>query len=190
MGMSSDKALDKLGPKSRMFVLEFMKDMMHTKAAVRCGLSASAGASFMQDLDVLNAIGEQVENRKVRTLIDADWVLMQLADMFNADMADIFNPGTNTVRPVHEWPAVWRKMATSIKVVEKWDREGGKEGEVVDVKLLDRMRALENIGRHTDVRAYTDRVEVATDQQLMDQLIKGRKRARDRNTHSDTPSFI
>ena len=188
--MSQYPALDKLGPQARMFVMEYIKDFKHTCAAERVTGTAGHGKEFMADTLVLDAVAEQVDARNQRTEIDADWVLTQLGQMFNADVADIFDPATNTIRPIHEWPEIWRKMSTGVTVRELKE-QGQKIGEVVNVKLLDRLKAIELIGKHTDVRAFTERVEIATDQQLMDQLLSARKRARERNKPADdVPSFL
>ena len=78
------------------------------------------------------------------------------------------------------------------KLLKDYQEQGVKIGEAVNVKLLDRLKAIEMIGKHTDVSAFTERVEIATDQQLMDQLLNARKRARKRNAPSDdsVPSFL
>lgn len=177
-----NERLNELSPQKRMFVLELLKNNFRIGAtAVSLGLSASVGSSFFSEPDVQAAIEEQMQYRVDRTQVDADWVLLQLAKMFDADLADIFVPGSNDLRPIHEWPEIWRKMTTSVKIDDKFSKDAGAFS-VKDVKILDRLKALEMIGKHTDVRAFTERIEVATDQDLTDRLIAGRKRARERNS--------
>jgi phage terminase small subunit len=176
-----NERLNELSPQKRMFVLEYLKCFKPSVASTKIGLAPSTGSAYLADLDVQDAIAEQMEQRISRTQVDADWVLLQLAKMFDADLADIFVPGSNDLRPIHEWPEIWRKMTTSVKIDDKFSKDAGAFS-VKDVKILDRLKALEMIGKHTDVRAFTERIEVATDQDLTDRLIAGRKRARERNS--------
>ena len=187
-----NEKLNRLTPHKRAFVLEYLKDFKSSKAAERSGINASVGSSLLKETDVHEAIEEQMAMRVDRMQIDADWVLQQLGEMFTADMADIFHPGTNDLRPIHEWPLVWRRMTTGVKVDDKNTRDGTYT--VKDVKILDRLRALEMIGKHTSVRAFQDQIKVTTDQELTERLMAGRKRARKRaRQHSeddDTPNFM
>jgi phage terminase small subunit len=181
--------LNQLSPSKRMFVLEYLKDFKPGKAAERVGLAASTGSGYLADVDIQEAVAEQMEQRAERTQIDADWVLIQLDKMFNADMADIFVPGSNDLKPIHEWPEVWRKMATAVKIDSR--RDGEDLYHVKDVKILDRLKTLDMIGKHTNVKAFMDRIEVTTDQDLTNRLMAGRKRARDRNIKQiDTSDFM
>jgi len=176
--------LNILAPQKRMFVLEYMKHNFNVSAASKSiRIGTSTGSGYLGELDVQEAIAEQMAARVERTQIDADWVLLQLDKMFNADVADIFTPGTNDLKPVHEWPETWRKMTTSIKIDDRYDKGQDKAYQVKDIKILDRLKTLNMIGKHTDVRAFTERIEITTDQDLTDRLMAGRKRANKRNTN-------
>lgn len=191
--MSATPYTDKLSPQQRMFVMEYLRDTMSGPAAERMGLSRSQGYKLMGQPEVLAALDEQTKLRSERVGYDADWVLQQLGDMFNADLADIVYPGTNTLRPIHEWPPVWRKMTTSVKISAMYEGRGDERqqiGELQDVKIMDRLKALEMIGKHTDVKAFTERHEVITSQALVDELSRARKRAAQRNNPTAAPSFL
>lgn len=192
--MSNTPHTDKLDSQHRMFVMEYLRDFSHTKAGKRVSMSDNAARKAMGNPDVLAAIEEQAEARRERVKVDSDWVLAKLGHMFDADIADLFEHGTNRLRPVHQWPEIWRKSVQSVKVREIWSGRGDEReqiGEVVDAKLIDKLKAIELIGKHTDVKAFTERLEVATDAQLTDQLVKARKRAAARNGGDSTPpSFL
>ncbi len=185
--------LNDLSPQKRMWVLEYLKDFKQCKAAERIGLSGSVGSTWLGLPEVQEAISEQMEERVERTQIDADWVLEELAKMFSADLADIFKPGTDTLRPIHEWPSVWRKMCSGIKVNEMFSGSGDDRaliGYVKDIKIIDRLKSLDMIGKHTNVKAFTERLEVTSDQDLIERLNAGRKRARQINKEDDDLSFM
>ncbi|MCK5640934.1 MAG: terminase small subunit [Gammaproteobacteria bacterium] len=183
-----NQALAELSTLHRIFVFEYIKDFVASRAAERAGLEKSQGSRLLGNLDIQRAITVVMHERHERLQVDSDWVLRQLADMFSADLADIFVPGTNTMRPVHEWPEVWRKMCSGVKVRAIYEVEDGMRdlvGYVQDVKVIDRLKALELIGKHTDIRAFTERIELTTDKELTAQLMRGRQRARVRAGHQD-----
>jgi phage terminase small subunit len=185
--------LNSLSPQKRMFVLEYLKTWKPRVAAEAVNLATMSGSRLLAEPDIQEAVAEQMERRIMETQIDADWVLIELSKMFQADLADLFVPGTNDLRPVHEWPEAWRKMATDVKVDNRWTGTGEDRVDYIvkDIKIMDRLKTLELIGKHTNVKAFMERHEVTTDQDLTDRLLAGRKRARERNTETDEPlSFL
>jgi hypothetical protein len=46
------------------------------------------------------------------------------------------------------------------------------------------------IGKHTNVKAFTERLEVTSDQDLVERLLAGRKRAHAKNKGDDDLSFM
>ena len=183
-----NQALVDLATVHRMFVFEYIKAFIGARAAERVGITPQQGRALLGREDVQRGIAAAMHERQERVLVDSDWVLRQLADMFTADLADIFEPGTNSMRPVHEWPEVWRKMCSGIKVKAVYEVEDGFRdlvGYVQDIKVIDRLKALELIGKHTDIRAFTERIELTTDKELTAQLMRGRQRARVRAGHQN-----
>ena len=167
----------RLAAPERMFGFEYLKDFSHVKAAKRCGLRTNQGLEYIRRLDILEAVEAEADERIERVKIDADWVLEQLGAIFEADLADIYVPGTLTLKSIHDWPPAWRKMIGGIEVRESRNLEAGEmSARVVKVKIMDRLKALELIGKHTDIKAFTERVEHTTDLQLTEQLHRGRER--------------
>ncbi len=175
------EALDNLTPHKRMFVLQYLTCFKPGVAALAIGLAPSTGSTYLVDNDVQVAIAEQMEDRMERVKVDADWVLTRLTEMFEADAADIVYPGTETLRPIHEWPEIWRKMTTAIETKELYDNMGELKGYIKKMKTVDKLKAIELIGKHIDVGAFTEKLQISTDKDLIEQLNKGRKRAQQRN---------
>lgn len=153
-----------LTPKQAAFVAEYLKDLNATQAAVRAGYSAKTaewiGPQLLGKSHVSEAIAAALAARAQRTQIDADHVLRRLAEQDAADLADILNDD-GTIKPVREWPAVWRRgLVAGVEVVSIGNATVGV-GEVVKLKLADRMKNLELLGRHTAVGAWRDKVELA-----------------------------
>ena len=118
--------------------------------------------------------------RSERTQVDADWVLRRLRDEAEADLADLYDKN-NSLRPVSEWPEIWRSG-----LVASVESSIAQDGTRVDkVRLSDRIKRTELIGKHMDVKAFVERKEMTgkdggaisfedvsqmTDEQLEDRL--------------------
>ena len=154
-------------PKQQRFVEEYLIDLNATQAAIRAGYSARTaneqGARLLAQVSVRSQIEAAQKERSERTKIDADWVLTQLAAEKTADLADLFDDAGN-LRPIKEWPDVWRRgPVVGIEAFEEYDGRGEDRravGMVRKVKIADRTKHLELIGRHVNVAAFKDRVEV------------------------------
>lgn len=152
-----------LTPKQRAFVDEYLIDLNATKAAIRAGFSAKTagqkGHEFTtQHVGVMAAIASAQSQRAERTKIDADWVLMRLAAEAEADIADLY-ADDGSLLPVHEWPEIWRKGLVAGIDVEEIREEGVTVGTVRKLKLSDRIKRIELIGKHVNVQAFKDQVE-------------------------------
>lgn len=155
-----------LTPKQQRFVEEYLVDLNATQAAIRAGYSVRTaeqqGPRLLGNVGVASAIQAAKAERSRRTQIDADWVLRQLAAEKAADLADLFDEH-GRMKPVAEWPEVFRRgVVVGVESFEEYagrgqDRE--KIGMVRKVKLVDRTRHLELIGKHVDVQAWREKVE-------------------------------
>ena len=150
-------------PKQERFIQEYLKDLNGTQAAIRAGYSAKTAneqaARLLANASVKAAVTEALESRSERTKIDADWVLTRLADEATADVRDLY--GENGVlKPVADWPLIWRQGLVSGLDVDETMVAGEKLGRVTKVKLSDRIKRLELIGKHVNVQAFADRKEI------------------------------
>lgn len=156
-----------LTAKQQRFVAEYLLDLNQTQAAIRAGYSEktaySVGHENLKKPEVQAAIQEAMKARSERTQIDADWVLKRLARDATADLADLYTEN-GTLKPVHEWPIAWRTgLVAGIETVQERDGEDA-EGKPVyatvrKVKLLDRTKLVELIGKHVEVGAFKEKVE-------------------------------
>ncbi len=155
-----------LTPKQARFVEEYLKDLNATQAAIRAGYEPNSadvtGCRLLGNAKVASSIASAQAARSKRTQIDADWVLRRLAEEVEADLADLYTEDMR-LKPVQEWPKVWRKgLVSGLKVAEMWEGSGETRrvvGEMREVKLSDRIKRLELIGKHVAVQAFKDRVE-------------------------------
>ncbi len=155
-------------PKQQRFVEEYLIDLNATQAATRAGYSAKTaneqGARLIANVSVRSAIEKAKAARSERTQVDADWVLRTLVDEKTADLADLYDDDDNLL-PVKQWPMVFRTgLVVGVETVQERagaDADGASQFAVVrKVKLLDRNKTTELIGRHVVVGAFKDRIEI------------------------------
>lgn len=144
------------------FIDEYLLDLNATQAAIRAGFSARtanrAGPRLLADERIAAAISAAQQARSERTKIDSDWVLARLAAEADADLADLYDE-EGGLRPVHEWPEVWRKGLVAGIDVEEIKAEGVVVGVVRKIKISDRIKRIELIGKHVNVQAFREQVE-------------------------------
>lgn len=149
----------RLTDKMARFALEYIVDLCATEAAIRAGYSPTTakwqGVKLKANPLVAEEIARLMEERADRTKIDADWVLKRLAEEAEADVMDIYNDDM-TLKPLKDWPKIWRQgLVAGIDVEEIADT-----ARVVKVKMSDRIKRLELIGKHIAVGAFRDKVSV------------------------------
>lgn len=171
-------ALDELEEQQQLFVLELMRDLNQTKAAIRAGyseVSAATQASRLLTNDKVKAAFNELKAIRNEQLgVDAGYVLKRLMDIDALDIADLLKDD-GSIKPVNEWSMEWRQNISSFEIAD--DSQGGS---VVKLKFPDKVKNLELIGRHVDVAAWTSnqtidlnatvKAEVATLSDLMDDL--------------------
>ncbi|MDY7525369.1 terminase small subunit [Sphingomonas sp. 10B4] len=145
--------------RQQLFVVEFMRDLNAGQAAIRAGYSTKYANHHACELvalpHVAAAIAEAMEARSKRTKINADWLLTRLAQEVEADIADLYDEA-GRVKAVKDWPIIWRTGLVAGLDVES---VGGGAGTIVKMKLSDRVKRLELIGKHIDVQAFKERVD-------------------------------
>ena len=161
------------------FAQEYFLDNNASQAIRRAGSKAKdlsvAGSNMLAIKKVKARIIELRAGRSERTQINADWLLSRLAEEAQADVADIYAADGN-LKPVHEWPKIWRQGLVAGITTSETSVDGVKMGEVVGVKISDRIRRLELIGKHINVNAFQDTVQHKGLDALADRLARASKR--------------
>ena len=153
-------------PKQQRFVEEYLVDLNAAAAARRAGYSVrTADAIGRENLGkptVAAAIAAAQQNRSERTQVDSDWVLKRLHRDATADIADLFDE-QGRMKPADQWPDAWRQgLVVGVESFEEYAFDDGVKrpiGMVRKLKLSERSKYVEMIGRHVDVAAFRDRVE-------------------------------
>ncbi|MEX6002045.1 terminase small subunit [Providencia vermicola] len=140
-------------------------------AGYATGSACKRASQLMKDQRVIDRIAQLMQQRNKRKKLDADSVLERLVNMLDADIADILT-NTGDIKPIKDWPAVWRKSVSAFEIAVIDEKVTVKK-----VKLLDKLRVLEMVGKHVDVNAFRERYQVDVTISLADKLAAARKRA-------------
>ncbi len=147
--------------KQQRFVAEYLIDLNATQAAIRAGYSKNSarqiGDENLSKPYIVAAVAKAKRERSVATKIDAEWVLRQAVELHRRCMQEI--------RPVRN-PKTGKQL---------YDDDGNA---LFSFNANGANRALEIIGKHVDIGAFKDRLEVSGELSLVERLQQGRKRVR------------
>ncbi|HIF5919778.1 TPA: terminase small subunit [Raoultella ornithinolytica] len=157
-----------------------------TQAAINAGFSTKTAAVkasvMMRDERIQKRIAELMEERNKRLRVSADYVLLRLVEMVQMDVSDILDDDGG-LKPVSQWPKVWRTSLSAMDINRI--RMAGKDGEddiestLQKVKWPDKVKLLELIGKHVDVMAFKERMEVNVNVTIADRMAAARRRLKD-----------
>lgn len=153
--------MQQLTPKQEMFCYEYLIDFNATQASIRAGYSA-ASASVIGSRNLANvAIGQRLqelmEERKARVEATSDYVLQRLLEIDRLDLADIVDDEGN-VLPIKDWSEEWRKSVAAIDISEVKTANAL----VKKIKMPDKLKNLELLGKHIGVSAFKERTELTS----------------------------
>lgn len=138
----------KLTAKQQRFVDEYLIDLNATQAAIRAGYSPQTaqeqGSQNLSKLMVSEAIDKALAARSRRTGITQDRVLRELAKVAFVNANNVIDPDSATVRADATEEDLACIQAVKVKTSES---EMGSSSER-EIKLYDKMRALEMLGKH------------------------------------------
>lgn len=153
-----------------------------SQAAIDAGFSPNTAAVkasvMMRDERIQKRIAELMEERNKRTRVSADYVLLRLVEIDQMDVIDILNDDMS-IKPVSEWPKVWRQYLTGFELADMFEGRGDEKelvGILKKIKWPDKVKNLELIGKHVDVMAFKERLEVSGTLTIADKMAKARAR--------------
>lgn len=142
--------------KQKRFCEEYLIDLNATQAAIRAGYSPDTakaiGCENLTKPDIRAHIDRVMAERSRRTGVNADRVIQELAKIAFVNATDVIDPKTATVKE----NALPEDMAAIQSVKVKTFGEDGLEREI---KMADKLKALELLGRHLGM--FKDKVELS-----------------------------
>lgn len=166
-----------------------------SQAAIDAGFSPNTAhvkaSVMMRDERIQKRIAELMEERNKRNRVSADYVLMRLVEIDQMDVLDILNDDGG-MKPITEWPKVWRTSLSAMDIatikttqasLQKENGEADLSVEDVEhilkkVKWPDKVKNLELIGKHVDVNAFKERLEISGTVTIAERMAKARDRVK------------
>ncbi|OFW22267.1 MAG: hypothetical protein A3H97_22835 [Acidobacteria bacterium RIFCSPLOWO2_02_FULL_65_29] len=145
-------------------MLEYLVDLNGTQAAIRAGFAARSanvtGSQLLAKPNIAAAVATAIEMRAQELKVDATYVLAHLKAIFEADIRDVLTR-RGTFKPLEQWPLLWRQILQGVdfEIITAGKKRKQSVVRVVRVRLPDRLRVLELIGKHVNVKAFVDRHE-------------------------------
>lgn len=157
--------------KQKRFIEEYLIDLNATQAAIRAGYSPDTakaiGCENLTKPDIRAHIDRAMAERSKRTGVNADRVVQELAKIAFVNVTEVIDPKTATVRE----DALPEDTAAIQSVKVKTFGEDGLEREI---KMADKLKALEMLGRHLGM--FKDKLELSggldTEKTKLDDLLQ------------------
>lgn len=145
--------------KQKRFVEEYLIDLNATQAAIRAGYSPetaySIGSENLKKPEIRACIEKAMAERSKRTGINQDRIIMELAKIGLLNPKDLVDFDEATVKE----EATEEDLAAIASVrVKRFPTKDG-EGIEREIKMHDKIKALELLGRHFGM--FKDKVEVS-----------------------------
>ncbi|HID9280228.1 TPA: terminase small subunit [Serratia marcescens] len=173
----------KLNAQMERFCQEYIKNPNNQTAAAAAAGYKNAAVSASRNMDspkVQERIAELMKQRNKRTKIDSDYVLKRLVEIDQMDVLDILKDDGG-LKPISEWPKVWRTTLSGLDIsttITNFD-ETTLENMLKKIKWPDKVKNLELIGKHVDVMAFKERLEVSGTITIADRMAAARRRVKE-----------
>jgi|TARA_R100000005_G_scaffold89219_2_gene59632 phage terminase small subunit len=151
--------MSNLTDKQSVFVDEYLINLNATQAAIRAGYSEKTakeiGSQNLAKPAIQEAIAERMKARQKRTNIHQDMVIEGLKNVAFADIRKLFDG--DRLLDIGELPDEIVLALASVEVVASKREDGSNEVEHTHkIRINDRLRALEMLGRH--LAMFTDKI--------------------------------
>lgn len=147
----------KLTAKQEAFVQEYQVDLNQTQAAIRAGYKAKSAAQIACELMKKPAVKEAIDmamaERAGRTGVNVDRVIRELARIAFVKPTDVINPDSATIKADAEDDDLAAVASVKVKEVT-----GDFDSIEREVKLYDKNKALELLGKHLGM--FSDKLQI------------------------------
>ena len=142
-----------LTPRQENFVSEYLRDLNGTRAAIRAGYSpktaAQAASRLLRNVNISAAVRREKDLRARRLQISADIVVQRLTQIARTNIYDFLDFQPDGTFRLDFLKASPEQTAGVARVTVTKRLRGGKIiSKVESLRLADRVRALELLGRH------------------------------------------
>lgn len=159
--------------KQKLFCEEYQIDLNATQAAIRAGYSpesaGSIGSELLKKPEIRARIDKAMAERSKRTGINADRVLQELGKIAFVNAADVIDMNNATIKDGADRDDTAAIASVKVKVISGANGEGVER----EIRLADKLKALELCGRHLGM--FNDKLDVtgAATVQIIDDIPEG-----------------
>ena len=149
------------------FCDEYLTDLNATRAYkvayLRCKKDETAnvnGSKLLRNAKVQEYISEKMKEREKRTEITQDMVIKELAKIAFLDIRKLYTEN-GQLKNIADMDSETAGAISSLETLEEYEGYGDdreKIGDTQKVKLLDKTKALELLGRHLGI--FNDKIDV------------------------------
>ena len=168
---------EKVPTREERFVAEYLVDGIGKRAAIRAGYSPKSAESqasrLLSKAKVRARIEKALAEQSRRTGITADRVLKELAKCAFADITDVANAASATLKDDAQRDDTAAIKSIRVKTIPSED------GDIVEreIEMMDKTKSLELLGKHFNL--FQDRVKLTGDKAEPIQVIFGVPRPSD-----------
>ena len=141
--------------KQKRFVEEYLIDLNATQAAIRAGYSPDSakeiGSENLTKPDISKAVDQAIAERSRRTGVNADRVVRELAKIAFVNAGEVVDLDTALLMDKISDDDMAAIQSVKVKTF-------GEDGVEREVKLADKLKALELLGKHLGL--FKDKVEI------------------------------
>ena len=138
----------KMTERQKRFIAEYLIDLNATQAAIRAGYSVKTAGSIgdenLKKPEINSAIAKEMAKRSNRTGVNQDRVVLELAKIAFVNASDVIDADTATVKDDATADDTAAIQSIKVKVFPTKDGEGVER----EIKLGDKLKALELLGKH------------------------------------------
>lgn len=142
--------------KQKKFVEEYLIDLNATQAAIRAGYSVKnagkIGHELLEKTRISNEVTKKIAERSRRTGINADRVLIELAKIAFVNADDVIESKDATLKENASRDDLAAIQSIKVKTF-------GEDGVEREIKLADKLKALDMLGRHLGM--WNDKLQVS-----------------------------
>ena len=145
----------KLTEKQKRFAEEYLVDLNATQAAIRAGYSPDTaneqGSRLLANVNIKNTVNKMIAERSRRTGINADRVIREIAKIAFVNAGEVVDLDTALLMDKISDDDMAAIQSVKVKTF-------GEDGVEREVKLADKLKALELLGKHLGL--FKDKLEV------------------------------
>lgn len=151
----------KLTAKQQRFVEEYLIDLNATQAAIRAGYSPKTAYSIGNELlnkpDIRARIDKAIAERSARTGVNQDRIIRELARIAFIQAPDVINFDDATLNNSASEDNLAAIASVKVKTIPTSDGEGVER----EIRLADKLKALELLGKH--IGMFTENIRMTGD---------------------------